>query len=203
MYGRPKTVPLIPIEPNTFETDVFSKIKTHLEQKDTDSSKNTIKKNNSYKEFTKLIHLCGIGVLSKDELIQLLRGLFGKVNSSGIKPNQLLSQLEKVMNQRCPSAQNLKKKQPSKQETEGAVTITPSYYRYPKDFVFGTFSGETEKDKRVINYKVFAAKNKEEMKAIEDYDGVRWRRNVHEGIMNRVSVFTCYCNTLAYHMLLY
>ena len=126
-----------------------------------------------------------MGIFSKDELLQLLRGLFGKGVNTGMKPNQLLNQLEKVMNQRGPSAPNKKKPTTPPVVSEGVAPVTTNYFPYPKDYVFGTFSGESEADKRVINYKVFIEK-KQDKRSLENYDGVKWRKNIHEGVLNRV-----------------
>ena len=143
-----------------------------------------------------------MGILSKDELLQLLRGLFGKGggggasasagSAPGMKPNQLLNQLEKIMSLRGPSsssslASNKKKMSSLPPEVaEGVTPVSPSYFPYPKDYVFGTFSGESEADKRVINYKVFIDKRGDKKMSLEDYDGVKWRKNIHEGVMDRV-----------------
>jgi histone deacetylase complex regulatory component SIN3 len=180
LHGRPKNIPLTPLEPDINETDLFSKIKAHFDKKDKEG-KMTIQRD-SYNEFLKLLHLFGIGILSKDELLQLLRTLFGK---SGTKSHPLVIQLEKVMEKRSPS--NVVKKKPSNlpEVVEEASKVSPSYQLYPPEFVFDTFSGETEKDKRVINYKAYGRKME---RGMEDYDGVKWRKNVHEGILNRVSL---------------
>jgi len=86
------------------------------------------------------------------------------------------------MGQRGPLRKKPRTNQASSEDT---TVVTPSYHLYPPNYIFDAFSGETEQDKRVINYKVFLCKE-EERKALEDYDGVRWRKNVHEGVLNRV-----------------
>lgn len=86
----------------------------------------------------------------------------------------------------------------SKKKTEGEVPncteeeVTPSYQKYARDAIFTSNTGETELEKRVLNYKVVCGGKGE--KKMEEYDGVRWRRNVHEGILVRVSVFLLCCD---------
>ena len=81
----------------------------------------------------------------------------------------------------------------SKKKTEGEPNcnteeeVTPSYQKYAKDAIFTSNTGETELEKQVLNHKVvFRGRGEKKM---EEYDGVRWRRNVHEGILVRVSVY--------------
>ncbi|KAL7510268.1 hypothetical protein ACHAXN_007213 [Cyclotella atomus] len=184
IFGRPTTIPPATVTLNTNESDIFSKIKVYLDNKDEANNTKLVKKSSHY-EFLKLLHLFGIGILSRDELIQLLRGLFGKssVTVGGMKPHQLLSALEKIMAARGPASQSKKKSSSAPTTESDAVPVTPSYQPYSSDTIFTSNTGETELEKRVLNHKVLVKKGDKKM---EDYDGVRWRRNVHEGVLVRV-----------------
>lgn len=219
VYGRPRAIPSTPIECNTLEYEFFEKVKLHFHRKDIfpESSKSgATRKQSPYAEFIKCIHLFAVGVLNKDELIQLLRGLFimggntpksgagtTSTNSNAVKPaNILIADLEKVIMGRGPYAhQGILQKCKSKYGayplreydlTETSKKLSPSYWSYPSDFVFDKFSGETSTDARVLNFDCFSmAKDWIEngskiCKSIEEYDGVKTRRNAHEGVMNRV-----------------
>lgn len=106
-----------------------------------------------------------------------------------MKPHQLLSALEKIMAARGPASQSKKKSSSAPTTESDAVPVTPSYQPYSSDTIFTSNTGETELEKRVLNHKVLVKKGDKKM---EDYDGVRWRRNVHEGVLVRVSnLFYC------------
>lgn len=157
---------------------------------------------NSYSEFIKLLHLFGIGILSRDELLQMARGLLGKApttSEKGMKPHQLLNALDKLMNARGPRSRN-KSQDLIANEHDSASATTPSYYRYSNDAIFSSNVGETELEKRVLNHKVCGKKGGKKM---EEYDGVRWRKNVHEGVLVRVSfvvveLSACCCALIAF-----
>jgi hypothetical protein len=120
VFGRPKVVPAEPLQPMTTEIAFFKHVKAHFDRKDLfpDMYNPTIKRRHTpYEEFIKCIHLFGAGIVNKDELIQLLRGLFiqGNAPKSGANAsnitgnsmiiqasNTLLSELEKVLIGRGP-----------------------------------------------------------------------------------------------------
>ncbi len=86
--GRPAVLPRVSVHPNTAETDFFEKAKKHLNRKElaADRPSATRVRHTPHMEFLKCLHLYGVGVLNKDELILLLRGLFmqGHAPKSGI-----------------------------------------------------------------------------------------------------------------------
>ena len=130
-------------------------------------------------EFLKCLHLFGVGIVNKDELIQLLRGLFiqGNIpkNASNNATNVaathaamgLLTEFERVLVGRGPFAtQEHAKKLKGRyggypiREYEFAdpstsAVLTPSYRAYPADYVFDKLSAEMEKDDEVLNYKCY------------------------------------------------
>ena len=214
VYGRPKTIPPILIEPNTLEQDFFEKVKAHFNRKDIfpdtpAKGTATAPRKNCYAEFIKCIHLFGMGVINKDELVQLVRGLLlqgtkgsGPANPAAKPVNALVAELEKVIINRGPYATQIAN-QKSKSKygshplreydlSETSRSLTPSYWSYPSDFVFDKFSGETEKDAGVINFECFCLakdwieKGSRVYKSLEEYDGVKVRLNADEGAMNRV-----------------
>ena len=86
--GRPTHLPRVQVQPNTAETDFFEKARTHLNRKElaADRPSATRVRHTPHMEFLKCLHLFGAGVLNKDELLLLLRGLFmqGHAPKSGI-----------------------------------------------------------------------------------------------------------------------
>lgn len=86
--GRPTMLPPLPRQPSTSETVFFEKAKRHLNRKELmpDKPSATRVRHTPYMEFLKCLHLFGAGVLNKDELILLLRGLFmqGHAPKSGV-----------------------------------------------------------------------------------------------------------------------
>eukprot|EP00985_Skeletonema_marinoi_P001774 scaffold704_cov131-Skeletonema_marinoi.AAC.1 len=161
-FGRPKVIPAEPLQPMTTEIAFFKHVKAHFNRKDLfpDLYNPTIKRRHTpYEEFIKCIHLFGAGMLNKDELIQLLRGLFiqGNAPKSGANAtnitgnsmiiqasNVLLSELEKVLIGRGPFTTQEKTKKfrakygncPLREYdlTELSKNITPSYWSYPSDY---------------------------------------------------------------------
>lgn len=75
---RPRNVPELPVQPNTTESSFFQRVKVHLSRRELAADKpgGSSKRHTPYAEFLKCLHLFGAGVLNKDELILLLRGLF-------------------------------------------------------------------------------------------------------------------------------
>lgn len=86
--GRPSMLPRAMVQPNTKETDFFEKARKHLNRKElaADRPSATRVRHTPHMEFLKCLHLFGTGVLNKDELMLLLRGLFmqGHAPKSGI-----------------------------------------------------------------------------------------------------------------------
>lgn len=86
--GRPTMLPPLPRQPNTAESSFFEKAKRHLNRKELapDKPSATRARHTPYMEFLKCLHLFGTGVLNKDELVLLLRGLFiqGHAPKSGV-----------------------------------------------------------------------------------------------------------------------
>ena len=216
------------------ESAFFDRVKAHFLRRDLFPDKNVVnRKQTPYMEFVKCLHLFGAGILNKDELIQMLRGLFiqGNTPKSGANASNasnnpgngaamaLLSELEKVLVGRGPFAcQEQTKKFRSKygsypiryydladasDNSAGSKTLTPSYTTYPKDYAFSKSSGETERDRAILNYTCFctaqeAGSDKKPKDGTtdgdddghvwspEDFDGIKVRRNVHEEVLARV-----------------
>jgi histone deacetylase complex regulatory component SIN3 len=85
--GRPSMLPTLPRQPSTAETAFFERAKRHLNRKELAPDKPTGQRRHTpYIEFLKCLHLFGAGVLNKDELVLLLRGLFmqGHAPKSGV-----------------------------------------------------------------------------------------------------------------------
>ena len=87
--GRPTMLPRLPRQTSILETSFFEKAKKHLSRKELAPDKpysGTRVRHTPYAEFLKCLHLFGAGVLNKDELILLLRGLFmqGHAPKSGV-----------------------------------------------------------------------------------------------------------------------
>ena len=70
-------IPELPVQPTTAESAFFERAKLHLNRKELAPDKPPgSKRHTPYTEFLKCLHLFGAGVLNKEELILLLRGLF-------------------------------------------------------------------------------------------------------------------------------
>jgi histone deacetylase complex regulatory component SIN3 len=86
--GRPTVIPPLPKQPTTAETSFFDRAKRHLNRRELAPDKPTGSRvrHTPYAEFLKCLHLYAAGVLNKDELILLLRGLFmqGHAPKSGV-----------------------------------------------------------------------------------------------------------------------
>jgi len=227
ILGRPTAIPRPPLQPMTSESAFFEHVKSHFLRRDLFPDKPIVnRKQTPYMEFVKCLHLFGAGILNKDELIQILRGLFiqGNTPKSGANATNtgnaqanaaamaLLSELEKVLVGRGPFAsQEQTKKFRSKygsypircydlvdpDDADASKQLTPSYWSYPKDFVFGKSTGETEQDSSVLNYKCYCMaqdwSNKENkpvaeryLRSPEEYDGIKARRNAYEEVLARV-----------------
>lgn len=152
--GRPTTIPRKPVVMNTPEALFFERAKAHLNRKELVWEKPTgAKRHSPYMEFIKCLHLFGAGVLSKDELFQLLRGLFTQghapkgaaVNNTIIAQDaaNLLRDFEEILHGRGPYAdQKMLEKDRSTYGTlraqdydySGCDQPTPSYRSYPSDY---------------------------------------------------------------------
>jgi histone deacetylase complex regulatory component SIN3 len=223
--GRPTAIPQAPIQPLTSESCFFDRVKAHFLRRDLFPDKPIVNRRQTpYQEFVKCLHLFGAGILNKDELIQLLRGLFiqGNTPKSGANAQSntgntaathaamgLLAEFEKILVGRGPFANQEQGKKfrgkygsyPIREydlsDAPGggeAAKLTPSYQKYPSDFVFDKFSGASEGDGAALNYNCFCLaqdystdnKGEKYYKSPEDYDGIKIRRNVYEEVLARV-----------------
>ena len=184
LLGRPMSIPPTPMQPMASETAFFEHVKAHFLRRDLFPDKPIVnRKQTPYMEFIKCLHLYGAGIMNKDELIQLLRGLFiqGNTPKSGANAPttsgsqaatqasmSLLSELEKVLVGRGPFAvqernKALKSKyggHPLRQYEldDTFAKCTPSYRGFPKDYVFPRATGEDENktgEVSTINYECF------------------------------------------------
>jgi len=181
-YGRPTAIPELPMAPNTSETEFFKRAKDHLLRKELSADKPTgPKRNTPYAEFLKCLHLFGAGIINKDELMLLLKGLFmqGHAPKSGANAgggnfnaqvaqdaNDLLRDFEEVLLGRGPFARQERalkdrSKYGGKQihdfDFTGCDHPTPSYWTWPADFpksLFISNPGQTEADAAVLNDKL-------------------------------------------------
>jgi paired amphipathic helix protein Sin3a len=177
--GRPTTIPELPRLPNTTETVFFQRAKDHLNRKELAADKAPgSRRHTPYTEFIKCLHLFGSGILNKDELVLLLRGLFmqGHAPKSGANAGggvsnpsvandagELLRELEEILVGRGPYAdQENALKDKSKYgglrardfDLSNCETHTPSYRSYPTDFpqsLFLSNPGQTEGDAAQLN----------------------------------------------------
>lgn len=184
-FGRPTSIPPKPLQPMTSESAFFEHVKAHFNRRDLFPDRPLVnRKQTPYMEFVKCLHLFGAGILNKDELIQLLRGLFiqGNTPKSGANATNatnlhathaamaLLSELEKILVGRGPyAAQERSRRLRSKYGAHsirdydlggGAVSrLTPSYWTYPKDYAFDGHNEEEvgggKKKGGVLNYDCF------------------------------------------------
>lgn len=215
-YGRPRAIPNIPIPPTTTETAFFLKVKAHFNDKVLFPPQihQRTKKDGPYLEFLKCLHLFGVGVLNKDDLTQMLRGLF--IQGSSTKSaataagamvtiqaaNALIAEFEQLMMERGPYAfQGNMQKYKSKygsyplreyDTSDTSKQLTPSYLSYPSDYAFDKSSGATKKDSQVLNFECFSKakdwdeKEEKMIKSPEDYDGVKARHNAYEEVLCRI-----------------
>ena len=213
LLGRPTTIPPAPLQPMTSESIFFEHVKSHFLRRDLFPDKTIVnRKQTPYMEFIKCLHLFGAGILNKDELIQLLKGLFiqgstpkNATNATNVAATHaamaLLSELEKVLVGRGPfAAQEQTKKFRGKYGAyplraydlaDSSFKLTPSYQTCPSDYVRDKFSGEAETDGDLLNYQCFCTaqdwtvdnKGEKYFKSLEAYDGIKVRANVHEEIL--------------------
>mmetsp|Transcript_54447 Transcript_54447/g.157450 ORF Transcript_54447/g.157450 Transcript_54447/m.157450 type:complete len:1191 (-) Transcript_54447:32-3604(-) len=214
--GRPTVLPRVLVQPNTAETDFFEKAKKHLNRKElaADRPSATRVRHTPHQEFLKCLHLYATGVLPKDEMMLLLRGLFmqGHAPKSGINvgggasnpkiandAHELLRDLEAILVGRGPYADqqtNLKCKHKcgSKRirdiDFDDEERPTPSYQFLPSDFsksLFFAHAGKTDSDAKVLNDDlVIVGSSDPGTETPEDYDAVKIRRNIYEEVMFRI-----------------
>ena len=160
LLGRPTSIPSTPLQPMTSESIFFEHVKTHFARRDLFPDNRLLnRKQTPYTEFIKCLHLFGAGILNKDELILLLRGLFiqGNTPKSGANATNatnihathaamtLLSEFEKILVGRGPFAnQERNKKLRSKYGAyplreydlgdEEERKISQSYWKFPADY---------------------------------------------------------------------
>jgi histone deacetylase complex regulatory component SIN3 len=177
--GRPTSVPELPTLPTTSEEAFFGRAKLHLSRKELAADKPAgSRRHTPYSEFLKCIHLFGAGILNKEELVLLLKGLFLQghapktgVNATGGNHNQavandaneLMLEFEELLIGRGPYAdQQNALKDRSKYgslrirdfDFGDVAPITPSYRPYPNDYPHALFlahPGQNQMDAMVLN----------------------------------------------------
>lgn len=208
--GRPTTIPRKPVVMKTPEALFFERAKVHLNRKELVWEKPSgAKRHTPHMEFLKCLHLFGAGVLSKEELFLLLRGLFTQghapkgatVNNTVIAQDaaNLLRDFEDILHSRGPYAdQQMLEKDRSHYGTlrardfdyTGCEQPTPSYRTYPADYPKEKFFSHPEQspeDAEVLNSHLICAGNLARMIDAKDtYDGVRARHNVYEEALCRI-----------------
>ena len=183
LLGRPRSVPGAACAPTVAEQMFFDRVRAHFDRRDLFPEQRAVaaRKHTPYSEFVKCLHLFGVGVIGKDELISLLKGLFihgnvprgasssssagGGNSGSAQAANHLLADLEKVLVGRGPfarqeAAKRLKGKHslPLREESLGssAKPVTVNYTTYPSDYVPPKCSGKTEHERKNLNGKCFS-----------------------------------------------
>jgi paired amphipathic helix protein Sin3a len=215
--GRPSMLPPLPPQPTTAESAFIERARRHLSRKELSPDKPAGRiRHTPYAEFLKCMHLFASGILNKDELVMMLRGLFvqGHAPKSGINAgggasnpsimndaHELMKELEEVLIGRGPYAhQQIRQKDKSKYggkrtrdfDFQDAKRLSPSYVEYPKDYpagLFMTHTGQTEEDFKVQNTSLVCIGSEEQLASFtspEDYDAVRIRRNVYEEVMFKI-----------------
>lgn len=163
---RPAAVPELPMIPSTVEDAFFTRAKEHLNRKELAADKPVgSRRHTPYTEFLKCLHLFAAGILTKDELIMLLKGLFlqGHAPKSGANAtggnhnptvaydaNELMREFEVLLVHRGPYAdQQTALKDKSKYgsmrirdfDFGHSQRVTPSYRPYPSDYPHALFFG--------------------------------------------------------------
>ena len=205
--GRPTMLPPLPPQPTTAETAFFERAKRHLSRRELAPDKPTGRaRHTPYAEFLKCLHLFGSGVLNKDELVLLLRGLFvqGHAPKSGVNAgggasnpaiatdaHNLLTEFQEILIGRGPYAdQQCSQKDKSKygakrgRDIELSTKTSPSYSEYPKDFphdLFMSHTGQTEEDLQVLNNTLVSV-GRDKTRICS----TKLRRNVYEEAMFRI-----------------
>jgi paired amphipathic helix protein Sin3a len=177
--GRPAHIPALPNQPRTAEAVFFEKVKVHLQRRELAADKPTgSRRHTPHVEFLKCLHLYGAGILNKDELLLLLKGLFMQGHApksgayaSGASQNpevaadaqSLLREFEELMIHRGPYANQ--ESALKDRSSYGALRVrdfdftncdrpTPSYCLFPDDYpdlIFLSHPGQSEDDASVLN----------------------------------------------------
>ena len=183
-HGRPSHIPECTKLPSTTEESFFQHVKDHLNRKELASDKPAgTRRHTPYAEFLKCLHLFGAGVLNKEELGLLLKGLFlqGHAPKTGVHAggaghnpsianaaNDLMKEFDEILIGRGPYAdQQNALKDKSKYgalrirdfDWNNATTtqVSPSYCTYPSDYphaLFLSHPGQTQSDVSVLNSKL-------------------------------------------------
>jgi len=215
--GRPQMIPELHIQPTTAESAFFERAKLHLNRKELAPDKPPgSRRHTPYTEFLKCLHLFGSGILNKEELVLLLRGLFMQghapksgANAGGGASNpavandaqELLREFEEVLVGRGHFADQEsdlkdKSKYGDKQirdfDFSGCEKVTPSYRTLPSDYPFNLFhshSGQSGMDASVLNNTVVCVPSRRGERLVwspEEYDGPSERNNIYEENMFKV-----------------
>ena len=212
-YGRPRSIPEPPMQPNAKEETFFDRAKAHLNRKELAPDKPAgSRRHTPYTEFLKCLHLFAAGILNREEIVLLLKSLFEQghapktgANAGGGKTNpkiakaaqELLADFEALLVLRGPyAAQQGIMKDRSKY---GALSIrmcdfsrsehpSPSYWTYPSDHPQKRYShsGQSKEDASVLNNVVVCVGSDTKRVSMEDYEGSQIRKNVYEEIMFKV-----------------
>ena len=75
-YGRPKAIPVPPTQPTVSEAAFFDEAKSHLSQKSLQSTTKSPPTHTPYHEFLKLLHIHAAEVITRDDLVVMVRKLF-------------------------------------------------------------------------------------------------------------------------------
>ncbi|KAL3918541.1 MAG: hypothetical protein SGILL_004187 [Bacillariaceae sp.] len=215
--GRPAMIPPSPPQPTCAEAAFFERARRHLSRKELTPDKPLGRvRHTPYAEFLKCMHLYASGILTKDDLVMMLRGLFvqGHAPKSGINAgggstnpsimndaHELMKEFEEVLIGRGPYAnQQTHQKDKSKYggkrvrdfDIKDDKRVTPSYADFPKDYpgsLFMSHTGQLESDSKVLNTSVACVGPVDTgsyTESPEDYDAVRVRRNVYEEAMFKI-----------------
>ncbi|KAL7565064.1 hypothetical protein ACA910_005076 [Epithemia clementina (nom. ined.)] len=209
---RPKTIPDMPLAPKAAETAFFYRVEHHLSRKELLPEKPVgSKRHTPYIEFIKCLHLFGAGILNKEELVLLLRGLLTQghapkasaANNPQIATDaaDLLREFEQILIGRGPYAdQEAARIDKSKYGTVRARDMdfsdcdrpTPSYRSYPSDYpasVFLVHPSRHHLESQILNdaYVAIPTKRSKYTDSLEAYDGIKKRHNTYEEAMSRIA----------------
>lgn len=208
--GRPAQIPPKPVVMKTQEALFFERAKAHLNRKELVWEKPTgAKRHTPHMEFVKCLHLFGAGVLNKEELFLLMKGLFTQghapkgaaLNNSIIAQDaaNLLRDFEDILHGRGSYAdQKTLEKDRSTYGTARTCDIdysdceepTPSYRTYPPDYPkakFFTHPEQSPEEAELLNDELVCVGNLSRMIDSKDtYDGIRARHNVYEEALCRI-----------------
>lgn len=213
-FGRPVSVPEAPKAPNNVETSFFQRAKEHLNRKELAADKPAgSRRHTPWSEFVKCLHLFGVGILNREELLLLLKGLFvvghtpktganagsGNTNPSVIHDaTELMKDFEDILIGRGPySRQESLIKDKSKYGTlrtrdfdfGNCENPTPSYWSYPGDFpkqLFLSHPGQTSDDAKFLNEKLFCVS-----RLFDDNGDIRHLPTIEDSIGSRARHNIC------------